>query len=353
MWRCTKCALNGVAFYATPSHAEAGRTRPVQCSIGTAPATPCGRRRAVHTADRLLNSEAGIGLPMCWCGVAHRTAHKTASLPPWPRCKSSQCHGALLRFAPCHAGKSIGFLKCLTACNTTPALRLVAIQLAQPVPGLRVRHAFGRHREPELVRPVDGRAHDLRGAKVGRHAEYERFVDLQLIHRQALQGGQRRMAGAEVVDRQLEAQRAGPVQRAERALRVAQVRAFHDFQAVGCRGHAVRHQQRVELLRQLDVEQVASRQVHRRRHRHPLGPQRQPVARSLFEHPHRQGTDEAGPLGERDEFPRRHLAALRVHPAHQRRGAARGTALHLGVSMGLEGSAQLAITPPPRHTSPS
>jgi hypothetical protein len=28
----------------------------------------------------------------------------------------------LLRFAPCHAGKSIGFLKCLTACNTTVAL---------------------------------------------------------------------------------------------------------------------------------------------------------------------------------------------------------------------------------------
>lgn len=47
-------------------------------------------------------------LPTNQCGVAHCTAHKTASLPPWPRYKSSQCHGALLRFVPCHAGKSVG-----------------------------------------------------------------------------------------------------------------------------------------------------------------------------------------------------------------------------------------------------
>ena len=37
-------------------------------------------------------------------------AHKTASLPPWRRCKSSRCHSASLRFAPSQDDKSIGFI---------------------------------------------------------------------------------------------------------------------------------------------------------------------------------------------------------------------------------------------------
>ncbi len=80
-------------------------------------------------------------------------------------------------------------------------------------------------------------------------------------------------------------------------------------------------EQRRELLRQVQVHQVARGQVHRQAQLQPLVGQRQPVARGLFEHPHRQVADEAGLLRERNELRRRHEPALRMLPAHQRLGA--------------------------------
>jgi hypothetical protein len=36
------------------------------------------------------------------------STYSAAPLPPWRRCKSSQYHLVLLRFAPCHVGKFAG-----------------------------------------------------------------------------------------------------------------------------------------------------------------------------------------------------------------------------------------------------
>ena len=66
-------------------------------------------------------------------------------------------------------------------------------------------HAFGHHRESQVVREVDGGAHDHRVVLTGLHAHHKRFVDLEFIHRQALEVGQRRIPRAEIVDGQLEA----------------------------------------------------------------------------------------------------------------------------------------------------
>jgi hypothetical protein len=52
-----------------------------------------------------------------------------------------------------------------------------------PAPGLF--SAFGHHRQAQVVRQVDGRAHDLRVVGVVLHRHHEALVDLQLVDRQA------------------------------------------------------------------------------------------------------------------------------------------------------------------------
>ena len=64
--------------------------------------------------------------------------------------------------------------------------------------------ALGHHGQPERRGHRRDRLDQRRGARVLRHPGHERAVDLQRVEREALQVGQRRVAGAEVVE-----QRAG------------------------------------------------------------------------------------------------------------------------------------------------
>ena len=88
--------------------------------------------------------------------------------------------------------------------------------LLQQVERQLALHALGDHGQPEVPGQVDDRPHDRQVARVGRHALHEGAVDLDLVHRQPAQVGQRRVAGAEVVDRQPYAEVAQPVQRRQR-----------------------------------------------------------------------------------------------------------------------------------------
>ena len=67
-----------------------------------------------------LRVDQGVPRRQCECSVRRYSQPKTASLPPWCRCKSSPCRWAWLWFAPNHSAKSIGFLELLTASNTAP-----------------------------------------------------------------------------------------------------------------------------------------------------------------------------------------------------------------------------------------
>jgi hypothetical protein len=71
------------------------------------------------------------------------------------------------------------------------ALRFVTVQLLQLLQDHAVLDALGHHRRPQVVRQVDGRAHDLRVALFPLHRHHEALVDLQLVHRQPAQAGQR------------------------------------------------------------------------------------------------------------------------------------------------------------------
>ncbi len=86
------------------------------------------------------------------------------------------------------------------------ALAEIAAELAQGRQVLLALDAFGDHRETEVVREIDGRADDHQIVVVVDHVNHEGLVDLELVQRQPLQVRERRIAGAEIVDRQADAE---------------------------------------------------------------------------------------------------------------------------------------------------
>src|SRR5215467_1456438 len=74
----------------------------------------------------------------------------------------------------------------------------VASQRAQSFQRRLVLDAFGRHREPQVMRELDSRAHDKPVACVAHHSLHQRLVELELVHGQAAQIGERGVAGAVV-----------------------------------------------------------------------------------------------------------------------------------------------------------
>ena len=107
--------------------------------------------------------------------------------------------------------------------------------MSQPRASSRSRHAvrldaLGHDLEPEVVAEVDRRAHDHGVVVALQHAQHERLVDLQLVDRQALEVAERRVAGAEVVDREPHAELAQPLEHGARADRVGQHRVLGDLQ---------------------------------------------------------------------------------------------------------------------------
>jgi hypothetical protein len=83
-------------------------------------------------------------------------------------------------------------------------LALPAAHREQQLQGLVVLDAFGHHAQPQMAPQIDNRAHDgLLPSIID--VPHKRAVDLQLVYRQTDQTRQRRVAGAEVVDRDLEA----------------------------------------------------------------------------------------------------------------------------------------------------
>ena len=178
------------------------------------------------------------------------------------------------------------------------------------------------------------RAHDLGVAVVALHAHDEALVDLQLVHRQALQVGQRRIAGAEVVDRQLEAALAPArlsVPSARCGSSMIALSVISRQKAVGrhavaragwrpaCAGSSRSIRSRVDRL--IDTRWM------------PSAPAPRQLARRLLEDPQRQLAHEAGLLGEGDELHRRHQAAragAASAPAPRRRRSAPVASATLG-----------------------
>ena len=115
--------------------------------------------------------------------------------------------------------------------------------------------------KPEVVPEIDRRPHDHLVLLVEQEVGDEALVDLQFGHRQSAQVAERRVAGAEVVDRQPDADLVELVDGGSRARRVDEQRRLGDLEREHRRIDAVRAEVLLDALGELRVEQVVGRQV--------------------------------------------------------------------------------------------
>ena len=126
-------------------------------------------------------------------------------------------------------------------------------------------HAFRRHLHAEAAAEADHGVHDRRGVGGLLDREHEAAVDLELVEREAAQIEQARIAGAEIVERELHAERLQPPHRGLGAFDVAEQRAFGEFELeprrieAGLRQDALDHADEIELaeLQRRDVDRDA------------------------------------------------------------------------------------------------
>ena len=158
---------------------------------------------------------------------------------------------------------------------------------------------------------------DLGAAAVSCHAADERAVDLHGIGRQALQIGERAVPDPEIVDGDLHPEIAQLRERAQDAIRFCHEHRLGDLEGKPLRRDLRALQRDRDHPRQLGVEEVADREVHRRLQRDigllPFGALRE----RHREHPRKKGLHQARPFGERDEFPGRDEAAAWMSPARE------------------------------------
>jgi hypothetical protein len=78
-------------------------------------------------------------------------------------------------------------------------------ELLQPAPRGQILDAFGDDVEVQAAAEVGDGTHDHLVVRVVHEVPHEAAVDLDLLHGHALEVGQRRVSGAEVADRQPDA----------------------------------------------------------------------------------------------------------------------------------------------------
>jgi hypothetical protein len=179
--------------------------------------------------------------------------------------------------------------------------------------------ALGHDVETELARHREHRPHDRGVVRARGHGTGERRIELQPVDRQPTEVVQRRAAAAEVVDRDLHADRAEHDELGERPLEVTLIGRFAHLEAEAASGqpeplelreHHIRERAVAEVLRgdvDGDERQPAGAAVELREHLQPA-----------HEHQLVDRRDEPVLLGHADELLGGDGTADRMHPAGQR-----------------------------------
>ena len=175
----------------------------------------------------------------------------------------------------------------------------------------------------------DDRPHDRGIAGVRVHRRDERAVDLDLIELEPREVRERRVAGAEVVDRDADAERAQATDDRLRLGRVGDDRALGDLQHQAIAGELPLLQEGRHVVRQRLLVEVPHRKVDRNRQPVAVGVPLLDLAERLVEHELRDRVDQPGLLGQRDEVEGRHESARRVTPADQRLDARQRARAHV------------------------
>ena len=181
--------------------------------------------------------------------------------------------------------------------------------------------ALGHHLEVEAARHGEDRVHHRDVVRAVGDAGDEAAVDLQDIEAEALEVRERRVAGAEVIERQAHAHDAQARELLHHLDVVVEHHALRDLEFEHARRHVVFGEQLGEPRRQA-LPELHARDVYGEHAGVDAGgaPAR-PHAAGLLEDPVADLQDLAARLGERHENRRLDEAALRVLPAQQHLGA--------------------------------
>ena len=175
---------------------------------------------------------------------------------------------------------------------------------------------FGGGLDAERVGELGDRADDRARALAGEQVLDEAAVDLELVEREALQIAQRRIAGAEIVERDADAERSAAQWS---SFRVASLPSRKIDSVISTSSRPGASPLAASAPQDRLVERAAV-ELHRRdvdRDPDMLGPARR-LRAGLADHPRADRDDQAGVLGDGDELDRRDQPARRMVPADQR-----------------------------------
>src|SRR3954469_19712271 len=201
------------------------------------------------------------------------------------------------------------------------ALGAVAAEPAERVELAGGLDALGDRLEPQAARDVDDRADDRRVVLLLAQPVDERAVDLDRVDRHALQARQGRVAGAEVVEQDADAELAQALERRARRGDVLEEDALGDLEAEAAGLEAAARERPLHLAEELGPGELAARHVDGDAEvggvREALAPGGDLGGR-LLEHPAAERRDEAGLLGQADELGRADDAVAGTVPADER-----------------------------------
>lgn len=222
------------------------------------------------------------------------------------------------RIVLAHQRRQVGFFQ---RGAEEPALHHVAADPRQKRRLLHGLHPFGDGRQAQRVRQLHDGTDDGFGVGVASDIHNKRAIDFQAGKAKPPQIGQRRVAGAEIVDRHRKTRLHQRAQGLPRDLGLASRDRLGDLRLQPARRHTLKLGQLAQALGKLGPAQLQHRHVDRHvRSARPFGP---PAHRSqrLAQHPVPDFDDAAGTLGHRDELRRRDRSPLRMLPAQQRLGS--------------------------------
>ena len=207
------------------------------------------------------------------------------------------------------------------------------------------------------MRQRDGGGADGDVVAVAFDVAYERLIEFQGVDRQQLEVAERRVARAEIVDRQAHAQVAQRLELADAGGRVVHGNRFGDFELQVGAFQTMLFQCPRDMRQQDGRVQLMGGQVHGHAEvgDADIAPCAE-LAAGFIQYPFAQRQDQAGFLGDGDEFGWRHQAHARVAPAYQRLEPddAAAPAVELGLVMQFEllvfhGHPQVMVHGQPLH----
>ena len=199
-------------------------------------------------------------------------------------------------------------------------------------------HPFGDDLQPQAGAQGDDGAHDGRVVGVIEHVAHKTLVNLELVQGQALEVGQRGVAGAKVIERKADAVVLELLHFFNHAFDVSQQHALGQLQQQAVRAGIAARQRCQHLRDKVGLMKLPGADVDRHFQRAQQGvglPAGQGGA-GAAQHPLANRQNQPALLGQRNEQARRDKAALRVLPAQQGLGADDASVGHLGLVVELE-----------------